>query len=134
MKRVLTALIAFLMLIFAASCGETSTTPTETPKYDYDLANEEMSVQYQTSLEIQNNFEKYVGKTISLRGTYEENEWHFVVVQDVTLCCYAYFEIIADKYPAAGSEVVVTGTFDYYSDSAGTYPYIKVESLNVVET
>ena len=117
-----------------------SPTTAESPAaVDYDYA-DVYNVEYFYNCQVirydfsQGKYASYKGKRVHLCGTYQTNGYHFIVFSDPSACCSAVdFEILYNgAYPAAGTPIEITGTFDYYSDDYGTYPCIDVESMKVL--
>ena len=134
-KRVIAFLLAlcFAGLCFI-SCGDPVDDPENTQEStaDVDLAALTPADQYAKSLEISQDFDSYVGKTVRVSGTYQEQTYHFIIIYDGT-CCTNYFEFLySGTMPAVGDAIELTGTFGYYSDSAGSYPYIDVKELKKI--
>ena len=82
--------------------------------------------------------DEYMGKTVKIKGkfvVYQDNNtgklYYACVIPDATACCQQGFEfILADErkfpedYPAIGSEITVSGTFDTYQE--GEYVYVTL--------
>lgn len=136
-KKTIAALLALICLGFGAvSCAGSEGSDTETAstisEVDVDLAGLAPSDQYAKSLEISQSFDSYVGKTVRVSGTYQEQTYHFIIIYDGT-CCTNYFEFLYNgSMPATGDAIELTGTFGYYSDDVGSYPYIDVKELKKI--
>ena len=70
--------------------------------------------------------DNYLGKTVRMKGQFQVYEgegrnYYVVLIADATACCQQGMEFVLagdctypDDYPAAGTEVTVTGVFDTY--------------------
>ena len=136
MKRRFFALLLVLLALCLCfvSCSESSgdTARTKPTKGMINLSALQPAEQYAKSMEITQNFDSYVGKTVKLKGTYQQQNYNFIIIYDGT-CCSNYFEFLYNgTLPNPGDQIELTGTFDYYSDSAGSYPYINVTQLTKI--
>lgn len=79
-------------------------------------------------------YEKYIGKTVKMEGQYMAIEdedtgvvYHACVIEDATACCTQGFEFIPeglnypDDFPEIGENIIVTGTFETYSEGEMLY-------------
>ena len=79
--------------------------------------------------------DKYIGKTIKMNGLFTVyhdkstgNKYFSCIIQDATACCSQGIEFVwkgdhsyPDDYPEPGTEIVVTGTFDTYTEDDIVY-------------
>lgn len=91
--------------------------------------------------------EKYIGKTVKMRGKYYASYYdetgkyyHYVIIEDAAECCQQGLEFIwngdhtyTDDYPADGTEVEVVGTFGNYEELDVSYTYISTDEINIIE-
>lgn len=106
--------------------SETASPPTENTKVDVDLTGLSSTMVYS---EITNIFlypEKYIGKTIKMRGQFvpykdsKTGAQHFAcVAADATACCAQGFEFIPSDsgfdpadYPKPNTEITILGNFE----------------------
>lgn len=77
--------------------------------------------------------DRYLGKTVKMRGAVSvyragDNVYYSCTVSDLTACCSQALEFVLEesqRYPAEGSEVVISGVFDTYQENGSTYCYLK---------
>ncbi len=126
MKKIIAAILASLLLLTAASCGESESDLfliTGGPISPYAV--------YQMALNIQAAPEKNVDKSITIEGDLKRSEesktgWQLVVCDD-TGCCFVYFDIeFPEKYEEFEDTLVwAKGT---YCKGDGNY-YIEAEEI-----
>lgn len=130
---VIFVLIAFLAIF--TGCGyKYDSSYLKTSNFDLDLlalsSDEEI---FREFVKIYNNVKLLYGKSISIRGTYEEDaNYHYLVVGIMDDKTY-YIELNADSYPENGTEVEVTGYLDYYYEHGESYDCITVLTMNECE-
>lgn len=81
--------------------------------------------------------ERYLDRTVKMRGTFSVyasggNVYYSCTVNDATACCSEGLEFILEgdhSYPAEGTEIVVSGVFDTYTENGSTYCYLKHATL-----
>ena len=103
---------------------------------DVDLSVMDSDMIYATVYQMMSDPEQYVGKTFRIKGkfyvTYDEmtkNQYYYCVIKDATECCAQGLEFVwgdgshiyPDEYPADGTEVVVDGTFELYTENDSKY-------------
>lgn len=123
--------------------SETASDPTENTEVDVDLTGLSSTMAYS---EITNIFlypEKYIGKTIKMRGQfvlYEDSQTgtqHFAcVAADATACCAQGFEFIPSDssfnpadYPKPNTEITILGNFEIQKKDGIQYPTITNAKL-----
>lgn len=106
---------------------------------DIDVSGMNADMTYAVVFDMVNNPDKYIGKTICIKGTsasmfFEPTgiTYHTVMITDALACCQNGMEYKCgdDNYVADGSEVYVTGTFNTYTetiDNITTY-YVRLEN------
>ena len=80
------------------------------------------------------NGDNYLGKKVKVKGPFsyfqetDGREFFAVLVSDATACCSQGIEFVLDgehtypnDYPELGTEITVTGEFDYYTEGYATY-------------
>ena len=91
------------------------------------------------------NAEDYLGKTITYEGIFDidygpyTNNSYYYVIRYGPGCCgddgYVGFEVQWDgEYPEQDDWVEVTGVLEVYEEGGYKYLYLKVTSINVLET
>ena len=110
--------------------GEVST------EADIDLVALNQTMLYSQLTNINNEYEKYLGKRIRMVGTmnvYQGDIANYFLVEcsDVTACCNTGLEFILkggstkiEDYPKSGDRVLVNGVLEKYYE--GTNPYIHL--------
>lgn len=103
---------------------------------DVDLSVMDSDMIYATVYQMMSDPDQYVGKTFRIEGkfyvTYDEmtkNQYYYCVIKDATECCAQGLEFVwgdgthiyPDEYPADGTEVVVDGTFELYTENDSKY-------------
>jgi hypothetical protein len=86
--------------------------------------------------------DKYVGKTVKMRGTssffeYKGGRVYTCIIQDAAACCAQglEFELAeSDAYPEVGESITVIGTFDAYEREydGRTYLYAILRDSKMV--
>lgn len=117
---------------------------------DIDLTVMDSDMVYATIYQILSNPESYVGQTIKAKGIYtssyyEETNmyYHFVVIEDAAACCSQGLEFVweegthvyPDEYPQEQAEIIVTGTFETYTEAGddSMYAHLNHASLDVIK-
>lgn len=117
---------------------------SELDKYEVDI---DLTTLNSTMLqarvnEIINNSQDYKGKTVRLRGAYNQSYYeqtkqyyHYIIGYDETMCCAAWnIEFLGKNLPEKIeplTTIEVVGTFDFYDELGQTYFYINVEHFAV---
>ncbi|MBQ9887280.1 MAG: hypothetical protein IJM37_10565 [Lachnospiraceae bacterium] len=101
--------------------------------FDVDLTTLSGTMVYSEVYNMMNNPTEYLGKTVKMEGTfavYEGNyrNYYACVVADALACCSQGIEFLLDEehvypddYPELGTNIIVTGVFDMYSEDDYTY-------------
>ena len=114
------------------------TTDIENDKYpevDLDLTGFDSNMVYATVYDMMFNGDQYLGQVIKVRGIFgyykdedTGDEFFGVVISDATACCSQGIEFVLDgeytypdDYPKLGTDITVTGVFDYYTEGHGIY-------------
>ena len=140
MKKLLTILTLCLILCVASGCKEDESATPKVP-VDYDLTKYTAQIASATVTDMNEHPEKYVGKTIRLRGTlmpefFEEldRDINWVLIDDDSGCCFQYIEIKKNDgdYPPDNSKIEITGTFGLYSEGIySNLSYLAVKDLSI---
>jgi len=130
----------------SASTSGSTPTPTDVPTpvievtgqetfpesdVDIDLTLMGSDMVYATVYQFMYDPFSYEGKTVRIKGNYYPSYYEptgqyyqYAVIQDATACCSQGMEFVwddgshvyPDEYPAEGTEIVVTGTFETYKE------------------
>lgn len=122
---------------------------TDTPKttsVDYDLTAMSSDMVYATVYQMMADPDAYTGKTFRMAGVYyttyyepAAQYYHYCIIQDATACCAQGLEFVwgdgshayPDEYPAEGTEIVVQGTFETYTDEGDSYRYCRLKDASL---
>ncbi len=101
---------------------------------DIDLTTLSSSMVYAQVYDMVYNGDNYLGKKVKVKGPFsyfqetDGREFFAVLVSDATACCAQGIEFVLDgehtypnDYPELGTEITVTGEFDYYTEGYATY-------------
>ena len=114
----------------------------ENQEIDVDLTRMESDMVYATVYQMMMDPESYVGKTVRMRGSYYATwyeqtmtYYHYVIINDATACCSQGMEFVWDdgshkypeEYPAAETEVEVTGVFETYREEGDANLYCRLK-------
>lgn len=95
-------------------------------KVDVDLTKMSATMIYSEVYNMLSVPDDYLGKTVRMSGMFQVYEgdgrnYYVVIIPDATACCQQGMEFVLagnpvypDDYPAAGTDVTVTGVFDTY--------------------
>lgn len=117
---------------------------------DIDLTEMSSDMVYATVYQILSDPNSYVGKTIRAKGVYTASNYeetgqyyHFVVIADAAACCSQGLEFVwgdgthvyPDEYPQEQAEIIVTGTFETYTEGEEEtmYAHLNHASLELVK-
>lgn len=144
MKKIL----LLIVLILLTSCGSNKEDVIE-EKVEEEVVVEEVidvdmsiysdTVVYAQVVNILENSDSYMNKTIRMKGTYQRfrndylnKDYYVCTVQDATACCSQGLEFILsdqykfpEDYPEDGEEIIVTGVLSTYKEEDNYYCYLK---------
>lgn len=101
--------------------------------YDVDLTQMNSTMVYTEVLQMMQDPDAFLGKTVKMTGTMavyegESRNYYACFIADATACCAQGIEFVwkgdhayPDDYPEQGEEIVVTGTFDTYTEDGIVY-------------
>lgn len=107
-----------------------------TADVDVDLSVMDSDMIYATVYQMMSDPEQYIGKTFRINRkfyvTYDEmtkNQYYYCVIKDAAKCCAQGLEFVwgdgshiyPDEYPSDGTEAVVDGTFELYTENDSKY-------------
>jgi len=125
------------MLVSLCACGKKA--PAPPTEVDVDLSILSKTMVYGEVFQMVTEPEKYVGKTIKMRGLFNyfydvvtEDNYYYCLIQDATACCGQGIEFrlggkhaFPDDYPQENEEFTVVGTFASYQEGEETYYYVR---------
>lgn len=115
---------------------------------DYDLAAMNPDMVYATVYDMMVNPAQYEGKVVKMEGPYYHafyeatgKDYFYVIIRDATACCSQGFEFVwgdgshayPKDYPGDGTEVVVCGRFEPYSEGTMNYIHLVDASLQAAK-
>lgn len=112
---------------------------------DLDLTGLNANMLYAEIFQITGDPESYKGMTIRVNGTFnymKDNgtEYFAVFIADAAACCQQGLEFrtaeeltYPDDYPAIGTPITVTGTFNFYKEDLYTYCEIADAVFEITE-
>ena len=130
MKKILVTILSVLMILAFAGCED------DTPNYAkvrVDLTKLNSTMVYSEVYNMVNEPQKYVGKTVRMKGTFQvyegaERNYYACIISDATACCQSGIEFVLagdheypNDYPAIGSTITVSGVFDTYKEGDTLY-------------
>ena len=93
---------------------------------------------YATVFQITNHPEDYVGKTFRIEGIFSssyadtlDRYFYYCIIKDALACCAQGLEFVLsdsenrsiDDYPAEGTEIIVEGTLETYTEPGFSVAY-----------
>ena len=148
MKRIISSVLLFVLLLTLCACGggtagdavddgSAAADTAGTAAVDLDLTQLSSTMVYSEVYNIMTDPEAYIGMTIRMEGEclsayYEPTKttYYSIVVQDATACCAQGIEYVlsdGQSYPADGGDATVVGRFESY-DEEGTVWYHLVDA------
>lgn len=154
MRRLFALLIVTFMIATCVSCGTKDAVDTASQQnsastgdefefddsVDYiDLTTMNSTMVYAQVLNIVQNPEQYIGKTLKMSGTFGvfyddvmESNYYACLIADATACCSQGIEFILgdgaaypEDYPEQDSEIVVEGEITTYEIEGYVIPTLK---------
>ena len=130
MKKLLSpVLIAAILITSLVSCSVT----TPGSDVDIDLTMLSSTMVYSEVLNMLQNPDEYIGKTVRMEGQFavtqtEQRNYYQCIIADATACCANGIEFsradnaaFPDDYPPIETEITVVGRFETYMEGASTY-------------
>lgn len=111
---------------------------SEDSDVDYDLTTMDSDMVYATVFQITNHPEDYVGKTFRIEGIFSssyadtlDRYFYYCIIKDALACCAQGLEFVLsdsenrsiDDYPAEGTEIIVEGTLETYTEPGFSVAY-----------
>ncbi len=152
MKRsaALIAALSLFLLTVLTGCGNAPagnspagsdpavSAPAKGSAIDVDLTKLSSTMVYSEVYAMMSKPAEYIGKTVKMKGAFSVYEdpntkkvYYACIIADATACCSQGLEFILDEqrtypddYPALGTDITVTGTFDTYQE--GEYNYCQL--------
>ncbi len=156
-KRVFVVALAVMVFYLVACAGkadDNGVSVTFTGDGDTEANEEDMFVDmtvmnanmvYATVFQMLETPERYEGKTIKLKGTFNagwydktSQYYYYVFIQDATACCSQGLEFLwsgehsyPDDYPEIGQEIEVIGTFETYKEVGDPLEYCRIANAEL---
>lgn len=111
---------------------------SEDSDVDYDLTTMDSDMVYATVFQITSHPEDYVGKTFQIEGIFSssyadtlDRYFYYCIIKDALACCAQGLEFILsdseelspEDYPAEGTEIIVRGTLEAYTEPGFSVSY-----------
>ena len=105
---------------------------------DYDLTTMDSDMVYATVFQITSHPEDYVGKTFQIEGIFSssyadtlDRYFYYCIIKDALACCAQGLEFVLsdseelspEDYPAEGTEIIVRGTLEAYTEPGFSVSY-----------
>ncbi len=116
-------------------------------EYDIDLTKMNSSMIYAQVADMVNRGDDYLGKSVKANGAFgyyketDGREFFAVLISDATACCSQGIEFVLDgdysypdDYPLLGTNITVTGNFNYYKEGESTYCQLLNANMIVNES
>lgn len=138
MKKILSFVLAAVMLCSLCACRDKSSAPVGEDGIDVDLSVLSSTMVYSQLVEMFSNPEPYLGKSVKMTGSFQVindvttgNIYFLCLVNDATACCQQWLEFrladggsYPDDYPELDSTITVSGIFNTYME--GEYVYFEL--------
>ena len=145
MKRIICFVLALLMILSMAGCGNSDSnlaseqngdiSNNSVDKYDVDLTKLSSTMVYSEVYNMMTNPDEYIGKKVKMSGNFgvyqdqTTNKIYFAcLIADATACCSQGIEFVLEgdysfpeDYPEINTIITVSGTFDTYEENGYTY-------------
>ena len=111
---------------------------SEDSDVDYDLTTMDSDMVYATVFQITSHPEDYVGKTFQIEGIFSssyadtlDRYFYYCIIKDALACCAQGLEFVLsdseelspEDYPAEGTEIIVRGTLEAYTEPGFSVSY-----------
>lgn len=114
-------------------------------EFDVDLTRLSSAMIFSQVSDMVSRSDDYVGKSVKVRGPFSYfkdpntgKEYFAVMISDATACCSQGMEFVLDgnysypdDYPEQGTEITVTGKFNYYKEDKFTYCQLTGAKMSV---
>ena len=129
MKKILSLTLALVFILSLASCSPN----TPGSDVDIDLTLLSSTMVYSEVLNMLQNPEEYIGKTVRMEGQFTvtegaERNYYQCIIADATACCSNGIEFVRadggsypEDYPPIETEITVVGRFQTYMEGISTY-------------
>ena len=136
MKRIVSIILAFSLLLVLISCQNENSSSAKS--VDVDLTRLSGTMVYSEVYNMLENTESYLGKTVRMRGRFSVYRspdtgipYFACVIEDATACCSQGLEFVLDgaprypdDYPSVGTEITVSGEFGTYEEGGYRYCHL----------
>lgn len=113
-------------------------TPEPEPQPDIDLTIMNANMVYAQVLQMVQDPESYVGKTVRLEGEYysapgPQKTYYFAYVSDAAACCSQGLEFVLEEdapeeYPPEGAFILLEGVFETYTEEGDPELYFRLKA------
>ncbi|MBQ5755304.1 MAG: hypothetical protein IIV90_06510 [Oscillospiraceae bacterium] len=113
-------------------------TPEPAPEPDIDLTIMNANMVYAQVLQMTQDPESYVGKTVRLEGEYysapgPQKTYYFAYVSDAAACCSQGLEFVLEEntpeeYPPEGAFILLEGVFETYTEEGDPELYFRLKA------
>ena len=113
-------------------------TPEPAPAPDIDLTVMNANMVYAQVLQMTQDPESYVGKTVRLEGEYysapgPQKTYYFAYVSDAAACCsqgleFVLAEGVPEEYPPEGAFILLEGIFETYTEEGDPELYFRLKA------
>ncbi len=138
MKKIFVIIVLLLSILLFSACIKRENKEEDT-SVDLDLSVCDSIIVYSQVTNMNENPSEYLDKTIKMKGKIKSNysekydtTYYFIAVNDATMCCEAYVEILWENdntYPIDNKKIEIIGRFSYYIEDSKKYYCIKLSSL-----
>lgn len=125
--------------------GAVSPDSLSSTEFDVDLTTLSSTMVYSQVYDMVTKADDYIGKSVKVKGPFSYfkdpntgNEYFAVMITDATACCSQGMEFVLDgdysypdDYPEQGTEITVTGKFNYYKEDQFTYCQLTDAKMSV---
>lgn len=153
MKKIISLIIVFGLMLLLVSCANNSeketdaqstkqvSTAEDSKKADIDLTQLSTKMAYSQLYNMIASPDDYIGKTVKMRGKYsvydgENRKYYVCEIMDETACCTQGLEFIlanGEEYPEYNPDspitIEITGTFNTYLED--NQPYVQLENTKI---
>lgn len=113
-----------------------------------DLTKLNATMLYARLVNIYDDPESYIGKTIKMQGQFSiatsnstNQNYYYATIYDEVMCCQAGVEFIwdenshkyPDEYPSEGEQIEIEGVFSSYEEEGETFHYLNIKGIEKVK-